>query len=519
VIRAFWFLAAFLATCPAKPIEPAFQHSDRCIACHNGLVTSSGEDVSIGFNWRASIMANSTRDPYWQASVRRESMDFPNVRAAIEDECSACHMPVTHYEAKLRGRPAEVFPNIAAEDGVTCSVCHQIADRKLGTRASFNGQFVVDAPKSKQEHPEYGPFEIKKGQQRIMRTSSGGFLPTEEAHIRKSELCATCHTLYTTARGPEGGELPEQMPYFEWLHSDYREKQSCQDCHMPEVKEETPIAKVLGEPREGLHRHVFVGGNFFMEGMLNRYRDELGVVALPQELNRASRETVGLLQSKTAHIAIDRVFVNGGRLLAEISVENLTGHKFPTAYPSRRAWLHVTVRDRNHKTLFESGALHSDGSIQGNDNDMDPARFEPHYTEIDRADQVQIYEPILKDHAGKVTTGLLTAIGYLKDNRLLPQGFDKSTADKDIAVYGAAMQDADFYDASDNIRYSIALGSGQGPFEVEAELWYQPIGYRWANNLKPYNAAEPHRFTGYYDSMAVDTAIVVARAVAHTPSN
>jgi hypothetical protein len=304
------------------------------------------------------------------------------------------------------------------------------------------------------------------------------------------------------------------MPYFEWLHSDYRDKQSCQDCHMPEVKEETPIAKVLGEPREGLHRHVFIGGNFFMEGMLNRYRDELGVVALPQELNRASRETVGLLQAKTARIAIDRVSVSADRLLAEISVENLTGHKFPTAYPSRRAWLHVTVRDRNQKILFESGALHGDGSIEGNDNDADPARFEPHYTEIDRADQVQIYEPILKDHMGKVTTGLLTAIGYLKDNRLLPHGFDKNTADKDIAVHGAAEQDADFCDASDRIRYSAALGSGQGPFEVEVELWYQPIGYRWANNLKPYNAAEPHRFTGYYDSMAADTAIVVARAKA-----
>jgi nitrate/TMAO reductase-like tetraheme cytochrome c subunit len=513
-MRTLWTLAALLLAWPAKPAEPAFQHSDRCVACHNGLATSWGEDVSIGFNWRASIMANSARDPYWQASVRRESMDFPDVRAAIEEECSACHMPVTHYEAKLRGRPAEVFSHLDSEDGVTCSVCHQISKEKLGSRESFNGEFVVDAPKSKQEHPEYGPFEIKKGQQRIMRTSSGGFLPSEEAHIKKSELCATCHTLYTTARGAEGGELPEQMPYLEWLHSDYRENQSCQDCHMPEVKEETPIAKVLGDPREGLHRHTFLGGNFLMERMLNRYRDELDVTALPQELNHAANETIGFLQSKTARIQIDRVSVSGGRLLAEVSIENLSGHKFPTAYPSRRAWLHVVVRDRDNKTLFESGALRADrsGAIEGNDNDTDPARFEPHYSEIDRADQVQIYEPILKDRAGRVTTGLLTAIGYLKDNRLLPHGFDKDMADKDIAVYGAASHDEDFRNGGDRIRYSVAIADSQGPFAVEAELWYQPIGYRWANNLKPYDAAEPHRFTGYYDAMAAGAAIVVARA-------
>jgi hypothetical protein len=39
------------------------------------------------------------------------------------------------------------------------------------------------------------------------------------------------------------------------------------------------------------------------------------------------------------------------------------------------------------------------------------------------------------------------------------------------------------------VRYSVALGAAQGPFTVQAELWYQPIGYRWANNLKPYDTS------------------------------
>jgi hypothetical protein len=45
------------------------------MVCHNSLVTPSGEDVSIGTSWRGSMMANSSRDPYWQASVRRETLD------------------------------------------------------------------------------------------------------------------------------------------------------------------------------------------------------------------------------------------------------------------------------------------------------------------------------------------------------------------------------------------------------------------------------------------------------------
>src|SRR6476659_8324321 len=83
--------AAFLAGAQTrKPVKPDFQTSDRCLACHNGLQSPSGEDVSIGFAWRASIMANSSRDPYWQASVRRESIDHPESQASIEDECSVC---------------------------------------------------------------------------------------------------------------------------------------------------------------------------------------------------------------------------------------------------------------------------------------------------------------------------------------------------------------------------------------------------------------------------------------------
>jgi hypothetical protein len=509
-----------------KGHEPGFQTSDRCIACHNGLTKPSGQDVSIGFDWRATIMANSSRDPYWQASARRETLDHPESKAAIEDECSVCHMPITRYEAKQKGQLGQIFAHLPfdtskesgqqAEDGVDCSVCHQIGKENLGTRESFNGGFVIDRPDAADQRPEYGPFDLVKGNQRIMRTSTGGFLPDHDMHIRDAKLCATCHTLYTTARGQNGkqiGQLPEQMPYLEWLHSDYKDKQTCQDCHMTEVKEPTPITAVLGVPRQGWRQHVFVGGDFFMQKMLNRYRDDLSVGALPQELTEAANGTMAFLQAKAASINIESIAVNSGRLQAEVFVQNRGGHKLPTAFPSRRAWLHVIVRDRNHRTIFESGALNPNGSIEGNDNDADPTRFEPHYREIDSPDQVQIYEPILGDQQGHVTTGLLAAIKYLKDNRLLPAGFDKRTAEKDFAVYGNAADDPNFTGDGDRIRYSVPLGNAQGPFQVEAELWYQPIGYRWANNLKPYDSApEPHQFNMFYDSMTSDTAVRLCRA-------
>jgi hypothetical protein len=503
-----------------------FETSDRCVACHNGLTTPTGEDISIGVSWRTSMMANAGRDPYWMAGVRREMIDHPSAARLIQDECSICHMPMMRYEAKLAGGEGEAFAHLPpdpaslgdrlADDGVSCTVCHQITGANLGTRESFIGGFKIDETTPAGERPIFGPFEIEKGHTTVMHSSTA-FRPTQGLHIRSSELCATCHTLITQALDAQGkvvGELPEQVPYQEWLHSDYRETRSCQSCHMPVVREPVPITSVFGEPREGFARHTFVGANFFMQRMLNRFRNDLSVPALPQEMDAAVMRTIAYLQGEAARVAIQGVTLQDGRLEALVSIENLGGHKLPTAYPSRRAWLHVTVRDRGGKVLFESGGLNPNGSIQGNDNDEDASRFEPHHAEVSRPDQVQIYETIMAGPDGQLTTGLLTAVRFVKDNRLLPHGFNKTTAGEEIAVHGEAERDTDFAGGGDQVRFVVAVGSAPGPFQVEAELLYQPIAYRWAMNLRSYNAPEPQRFVGYYEEMAPGSGVVLARATA-----
>ena len=511
---------------PRASALPTFVTSDTCMACHNSLTTTAGEDVSIGASWRASMMANSGRDPYWMAGVRREILDHPTAAAAIEDECTVCHTPMARTLAVASGRKGEAFAHLPvpekrepidllAHDGVSCAACHQIADDKLGTPESFTGGYVVRGPMAAGKPAIYGPFRVDKGHTTIMRSSSG-FEPSEATHIRQSELCATCHTLITTALDAEGrelGQLPEQAMYIEWRHSAFeREQKSCQSCHMPVVTEDTPITSVLGEPRAGLARHIFVGGNAFMLRMLNRYRTELGVVAEPQELDLSVRRTIENLQQATARVDVGRVSHDGNRLTFDVDVRNLSGHKLPTAYPSRRAWLHVTVRDSRGRVLFESGALAPTGAIAGNDNDIDPLGYEPHYSEIREPGQVQIYESIMVDGSGAVTTGLLRGVRYVKDNRLLPRGFDKETAPSDVAVLGGARTDGDFAGGTDTVTYSVDTTAADGRVEVDVELRFQSIGYRWAQNLKAYDAPEPRRFVGYYDAMAAHSSEVLAHA-------
>ena len=512
------------------PPGTVFRTSDRCVSCHNGLKTREGEDISIGLQWGASIMANSSRDPYWQGSVRRESIDHPESSQAIQDECTICHMPAVRMADRNAGRHTQLFTRLpfekfpkrdkAAADGVTCSVCHQIENKGLGTPATFVGNVTIAQPDESGDRPEYGPCEIDKGHQTLMHSSTATYRPTQGHHMGDPGLCGSCHTLYTDALGPHGekiGRFPEQVPLQEWQHSEYSQgqtRQTCQQCHMPRVEEPVAITALYGQPREGMRRHVFVGANFLVQGMLQDHRDELATAADPEALDATVKRTTEFLQTKSATVTIRGMERTTNGLAIEVHVENLTGHKLPTAYPSRRVWLHVVVRDRNGRLVFESGALNSDGSIVGNDNDQDPLRFEPYYREISKPDQVEIYEPILKDSDGKVTTGLLHAVGYLKDSRLLPKGFDKATAEKDIAVVGDAADDPAFDDRGSVVRYVVSTGNLTGPFRVGVELWYQPIGFRWAHNLAPYQARETHRMVRYYEEASRKSAVILAKAEA-----
>ena len=251
---------------PHRKLSPAglelFVPSTECVACHNGLTTAGNEDVSIGTMWRSTMMANSARDPYFQAGLRRETIDHPTRSDEIQDECAGCHAPMLQRAAHASGGGSDLLARLApgadanasghqlGVDGVSCTVCHQIADVGLGSRDTFNGQFRL-APASAGVRQALGPFSVDNGRTRIMHSVTG-FKQNQAAHIRESSLCATCHTLYTKAHDASGkvvGELPEQMNFQEWQHSSfYGEQKSCQSCHMPQVAEPTRIASVPMTP-------------------------------------------------------------------------------------------------------------------------------------------------------------------------------------------------------------------------------------------------------------------------------
>ena len=493
-----------------------FSGSGNCATCHDDLTDTSGENVSIARDWGTSMMANSTKDPFWQAKVATELERNPLLATTINDTCTKCHAPMANYEiTKVQGGDITLFgadgilnPNHALYDagmnGVSCTVCHQIADDgTLGTLDGFSGHYSINDTKT-----IYGQYSDIFGQPMINNT---GYTPAYSTHVSDSALCATCHNLKTPFVDDQGNIVstgtgfPEQMPYTEWQLSIFDDAgsnpQSCQDCHMPET-----TSKVSARPnwlgtKDGFAKHELVGANTMMLTMLRDNAAQLGVTSSNMDLsiNRAR----AMLQS-AASVEIVSASVNNGTLEARIKVQNNSGHKAPTSYPSRRMWLNFKVTDSNNNIVFESGRINADGSIDGADNDSDQTLFEPHDNLLTSADQVQIYEPVMVDTKDNITYTLLRAARYIKDNRLTPKGFNKlNNIPEDVAVLGNAYDDKNFNLGSDELTYSIPVAVA-GELNVSVSLNYQTISHGFLQDLyRDAHLPQVQTFKALYDKQSL----------------
>ncbi|ATG91951.1 dockerin type I domain-containing protein [Methylomonas koyamae] len=487
---------------PADAGDPTFttshfSGSQNCAMCHNGIVDNQNKDVSIITDWSSTMMANASRDPFWRAKVRSEMARHPELQGVINDKCSKCHAPMANAQARKDNTIATqtIFDggivdvghakHDAALDGVSCTLCHQIpATPALGTLETMSGNYAINDTKT-----IYGPYggpgdTALFTMPMVMHT---GYTPTYGAQIKDSKLCASCHNLktpYVDAAGnvlsttPES-EFPEQTPYMEWEQSSYVGQKSCQGCHMSRTDGVKISTMGMSGLRNNFAIHDLVGANKLMLDILNNNKNQLGVLSnnFAETLTKTdamlkSAATVSVIEQRSTPNALDFT----------LQINSTTGHKLPTSYPSRRAILHVTVTNAQNQIVWESGKVNADGSIEGVDADDNAVSFEPHYDLITAEDQVQVYEAVMGNNEGAVTYTLLRGKEYLKDNRILPPGFNKTTAPNDVKVVGHAATDGNFVGGSDQISYQIG-GLPVGSYTVKAELVYQTLSHAFAEDL------------------------------------
>jgi hypothetical protein len=321
------------------------------------------------------------------------------------------------------------------------------------------------------------------------------------------------------------------MTYPEWLNSVYQNERApinqpaartCQDCHMqktflgeplvfrvaniedvnyPYADYRLPDKDITVRVRDQYSRHTLTGINQFGLMFFEQFPDILGIrtadymygEAVPGLLT-AQSSGYDLARRETAAIEVTSVTKTAASLEAAVSVQNLAGHGFPSGVGFRRAFLTFEVLDAAGKVIWASGLTNSVGAIvRGLTEEVLPTEFfydeakhkqvfQPHYEVISDEGQVQIYEEVIADPQGKITTSFVGLDQVLKNNRLLPKGWRADGPFGEFTrPHGDAERDPEYIKKSgatgaDRIIYRIPLDERiRTAVSVRVTLNYQSI--------------------------------------------
>ena len=482
-----------------------FLHSSNCRTCHGSdsahyaNIDANGMDINLFDDWQSTMMANSARDPLWRAKVSHEILVNPSHAGPLQDKCTSCHAPMGRYTAHFKGQGdytlAHLLNDSLGLDGISCTGCHTIGNAGLGTM--FSGQIPYDT-----NRVEYGPYQnpILGPMQLYV-----GLTPTYSQHVSESKMCSSCHTLITNSADlsgtATGRTFVEQATYHEWLNSSSAaDNVTCQNCHMPRIYDSVRIANgYLNLPkRSPFNLHKFQGGNAFMIELIKNNKSKLGITTEDRKFDSSIAITRRNIRYNTMMVELIQDSVTADTAFYRVSLTNLTGHKFPSGYPSRRAVLQFVVTGTNNDTLFQTGIFDALGEVKGY-----TASYEPHYNTITSQNQHQIYEMVMGDVNGNKTTVLERADTNLKDNRIPPEGFVSLSPVYDtVKIVGDATSDTDFNlypggvegSGRDVVHFHIPTAGFPSVYHVYTRFLYQTVPPSWVNEMFSFSSAEIDSF-------------------------
>jgi hypothetical protein len=347
----------------------------------------------------------------------------------------------------------------------------------------------------------------------------------------------------------------EQATYLEWLNSEYENElhpnnpkaKSCQDCHMakgltderhgidvarlqtriaavqdttyPDAENLAPQGQLNVRLREdGYRRHNFAGLNAFLVELFRQHDDVLGVrkvdfmTGSKVDAENAVAAIARTARNDVADLEVTAMPEGPNRLTAKVLVKNKVGHRFPSGVGFRRAFLELAVvrpaaDGRPEQVVWASGRTNDLGVLVGPDGQPLPTEFfaadpktgkqqyQPHHEVIDSEAQAQVYETLIRNKKGELTTSFVRGCETAKDNRLLPRGWKKSGPGPELtgrfleATHPdpETLKDPHYADGSgtDEVTYRIALPAGVNAtgLTVRATLYYQAMPPYYLANL------------------------------------
>ncbi len=300
--------------------------------------------------------------------------------------------------------------------------------------------------------------------------------------------------------------------YQEWENSlSFQNGVSCQACHLHEINESISTMPPWLDGQTPFGKHELVGGgNAFMLKLLRNNIDALQLTAETTDFDATIARTLSILQERSIAVDCEIQERTNDTLFVNIQLGNPAGHKIPSGYPSRRVIVQLEVKNELDETVFYTGEWNENFELLNDD-----ATFEQHHAIINSKEQVQIYQMVMGNVNGDVTSTLLHAAFPLKDNRLPPVGFSTSHPNYDtVKIVGSAENDANFNfnnQGGDIINFHIPTHQYTGLLTAEVRVFYQTISPRWITDLFAETFAEIDLFETLYNE--ADKSPVLMKSV------
>ncbi|MFW2439686.1 MAG: multiheme c-type cytochrome [Arenicellales bacterium] len=345
--------------------------SESCRSCHQDITKQ----------WIRSMHGQAASDQTYVSNIKllAEKKGIEATRY-----CEGCHAPVALLTGELTpgGKHGGISGSVANLEGVSCLACHNV-DRIVHLKGV--GSYRIAERKKYLFEDTRNPL-LKKVSNFILklnpelhRTEMGRPL------LSDPKSCASCHVQFIDKNVNDWGWIKMQDEYSAWLNSHYSgqsnqsfakdESVRCQDCHMPLVESDDPSVDKHGKIRS----HKWIAANTAMPWLAG---DE-----------ETYKETVKFLKSDKVRIKIEKPniseAVRGSRYSSTTLTQDIetpfylylgestelrvvvtnhgVGHDFPGGtIDINEAWVNFKVTDAENRTVFESGAMKSDGQVDEN---------------------------------------------------------------------------------------------------------------------------------------------------------
>jgi Flp pilus assembly protein TadD len=336
----------------------AFPDATYCGHCHQEAY----------HEWRQALHSNSFRTPFYRTSVniliRTKGIEFSR-------HCDSCHNPVGLLAGALTQNSA--LDRTFDRDGLTCTTCHSIqsVQTKLG-----NGSFVMGVPS----------VMVDEQGNRIP-----GIVPDSEilAHLDRhskavmqdfyhtSEFCSACHKANLPPLLNGYKWIRAFTAYDEWQNSKFSQRNPltfysgdytvCQGCHMKRQPISLPD---YGAKNGTLASHRWLAGNTAVPFYYGFDEQLDKTIEFLKSGNYLNVDLFALKLGETgpliAPLGSAPFTLKGGETVETYVViqnKNIGHSLIPEVRDLYEAWAQFTVKDVSGTTIYESGFLKPDGSI------------------------------------------------------------------------------------------------------------------------------------------------------------